>query len=595
MNRQRTGSSLLAAVLVAPVAGVPPACAQTVRLPLADFEQLRRRATVEPEVLAPTQPWAFESAELEVEVGTDTARVTHHLDLNLLDPAPQSIPLRHSGALTAVRFGTLDGRLVAGPSGSLLATAGHGRQRVTLESLVPVAVESDAARPTWTLELAHPGAATVHGRLTVPDPVAEVELAGGTTWREADGSWSFVADPRAPALSWTLRGRSLEVARQERELRFTSVAATVTTVSRTRLRAEAAVEIRVAQGELAELRLAVPPGFEVVRVTGLELGWKREGGDLVVTPLEPVRGVAALRVTMSAPPSSELVSPVLTAAGARAQELFVRTGVTGDGLVELLDGGASRAATPAEVARIPAIVRDGAGRWLAVAGAASPPRWRAEWAEGTSVLAAQVERLLVEYTVGDSGRAGLRFWAEVRNRGQQRLSITLPPGFEWLAAARDDEPVAPALGTGGAIEIPLAADETLQVVRLAGHLPAPRMDGSGPFELALPAFSAPVARVEVRALLPAGRRYALAEVSRAGPVSPPPRAVRAERLRAALASNAIARQMAAAELGAGPPGDRLVARPSGAVELTAAWSALTPAPAPLRIDVREDREESPWF
>jgi hypothetical protein len=78
-------------------------------------------------------------------------------------------------------------------------------------------------------------------------------------------------------------------------------------------------------------------------------------------------------------------------------------------------------------------------------------------------------------------------------------------------------------------------------------------------------------------------------------VSPPPRAVRAERLRAALASNAIARQMSAVELGSGPPGDRLVARPSGAVELTAAWSALTPAPAPLRIDVREDREESPWF
>lgn len=595
MKRQRTGFLLLSAILATSIPNAAPVRAQTVRLPLADFEALRQRAAIEPDEAALPKPWALEAAELEIRVGTDSARVVQLLDLALLDPAPQSIPVRVSGALLGAKLGTLDGRLVAGPSGSVLSTAGGGRHRVTLESIVSVAAETDTARPTWKLDLANPGAAAVRGRLLASEAVAEAELAGGVVWREADGSWGFVADPRAPGLSWTLRGHSLEIAREERELRFSTVVATATTVSRTRIRAESAIELRVAQGELAQLRLAVPSGFEVLRVTGPELGWKRDGGELIVAPLEPVRGSAAFQVTMSAAPSIELASPVLAATGARAQELFVRTGVAGDGLVELLDGGASRAATPSEVARIPATVRDGAGRWLAIPGAASPPRWRAEWAEGTSVLAAQVERLLVEYTVGGTGRAGLRFWAEVRNRGQERLAISLPPGFEWLAASRDDEPVAPALGADGALEVPLAADETLQVVRLAGHLPAAWDGGSGHLELPLPAFSAPVARVEVRALLPAGRRYTLTEPSRSGPVSPPPRAVRAERLRASLARNAIARQMSSLELDAGSVGDRLALRPAGAVELTAAWSALTAAPAPLGIDVRQEREETPWF
>jgi hypothetical protein len=595
MKRQRTVPLLLAAALAGSSASGPPLGAQTVRLPLADFETLRQRATLEPDPAAPPAPWALEAAELEIRVGPDSARLTQVLDLLLLDPAPQSIPVRVSGALTGARLEPLGGRLVAGPAGAVLSTTGVGRQRVTVESIVAVGAQAEAARPTWSLSLANPGAAAVRGRLFAPPAVAEAELVGGVTWPEADGSWGFVADPRAPALAWTLRGRALGVAREERELRFSTVIATATTISRTRIRADSAVEVRVEQGELATLRLAIPSGFEVVRVTGPELGWKRDSGELVVAPFEPVRGVAAFQVTISAPPSTELASPVLDAVGARAQELFVRNGVAGDGLIELLDGGTSRAATASEVARIPTAVRDGAGRWLAVPDAASPPRWRAEWAEGTSVLAAQVERLLVEYTVGASGRAGLRLWAEVRNRGQERLAISLPPGFAWIAASRDDEPIAPALGAAGALEVPLAADEALQVVRLAGHLPAGWTGGAGRLDLPIPAFSAPVARVEVRALLPAGREYLLTEPSRAGPVSPPPRAVRAERLRAALSSNAIARQMSGSGLDVAPAADRLAPLPSGAIELTAAWSALTATPAPLAIDVRDEREDRPWF
>lgn len=595
MKRHRTAALLIAAALTGSVASGPPAAAQTVRLPLADFEALRQRATLESDPAAPPAPWVLESAELEIRVGPDSASTTQVLDLLVLDSAPQSIPVRVSGALTGARLEPLGGRIVAGSAGPVLSTTGVGRHRVTVESVVAVGAQAEAARPTWRLELANPGAAAVRGRLIAPAEVADVELLGGVAWREADGSWGFVADPRAPSLSWTLRGRALGVAREERELHFSTLVATATTISRTRIRADAVVEIRVEQGELTTIRLAIPPGFEVVRVTGPELGWKRDGGELIVALFEPVRGAANLQVTISAPPATELASPVLAATGARAQTLFVRTGVAGDGLVELLDGGTSRAATASEVARIPTTVRDGAGRWLSVPDAAIPPRWRAEWAEGTSVLAAQIERLLVEFAVGTDGRAGLRLWAEIRNRGQERLTISLPPGFAWLAASRDDEPVAPALGTDGALEVPLAADESLQVVRLAGHYPAAWNGGAGRLDLPIPAFSAPVARVEVRALLPAGRGYLLTEPSRSGPVSPPPRAVRAERLRAALPSNAIARQMSGIGVDVTPAGDRLAPRPTGAVEVTAAWSALTATPAPLSIDVRERREDRPWF
>ena len=53
MKRQRTGFLLFAALLAASIASVPPAGAQTVRLPLAEFEQLRHRASFEPDVAAP--------------------------------------------------------------------------------------------------------------------------------------------------------------------------------------------------------------------------------------------------------------------------------------------------------------------------------------------------------------------------------------------------------------------------------------------------------------------------------------------------------------------------------------------------------------
>ena len=44
------------------------------------------------------------------------------------------------------------------------------------------------------------------------------------------------------------------------------------------------------------------------------------------------------------------------------------------------------------------------------------------------MLAAQVDRLLVDVLLGDSGTAHYQVWAEVRNRGEEHLTVRLPAG-----------------------------------------------------------------------------------------------------------------------------------------------------------------------
>ena len=78
-----------------------------------------------------------------------------------------------------------------------------------------------------------------------------------------------------------------------------------------------------------------------------------------------------------------------------------------------------------------------------MADAARPPLWEAAWAERTEVLAAQVDRLLVDVAMGEAGKASYQLWAEVRNRGAQQLTLTLPAGFELAVGHRDGVTVVP--------------------------------------------------------------------------------------------------------------------------------------------------------
>lgn len=592
------------AALAGPVGG------QQVTLPLAEYEALRARAHPGDEPRpAPPAPFAFETADLVITADGERARIVQTLDLALLAEGWQKVPLGEAGSLIAARFGALEGRVEVEADGWSLQVKGLGKHRVVLESVVPVRRDETATRPTWQLALRVPPAAVVRGRIEAPGPVEtieEVELQGAGLVRRGDVGWSFVAAPTPEPLSFTLRGRRTLPERAQLPLRFEATAATAAVLSRTRLEVQGWIEARVAQGRLSELRLPLPAGFEVVGVQGPIAGWNVTDGKLVITPLEPVESSLAVQLELSASPVDAFASPLLVPAGSHRTVLLTKAALRGDGLLELTDPGAVRAPAESETAGLAENVRGAPGGLVAVLDAARSPRWQAEWADRTEVLAAQVDRLLVDIAVGESGRAAYQIWVEVRNRGAQQLLVAPPPGFELVASHRDGELVSPGVtGDGGAEEaggaglaMPLSAGEGAQVIHLSGLLPLAVPEGKGEMLLPLPVLSAPAARVEARVVLPGGRGYLLADATRSGWIgSPPGQKERLARRNAVLTSNRIAQQALDLGPGAGPAAEAsaFFPLPPGFTQLQAAWSALSRTPGPLAVRTESKKEDREWF
>jgi hypothetical protein len=573
--------------------------AQQVTLPLNQYEDLRARANPAAETPPPPPaPFALEMADFEVTAGPGSARIVQTLRLTLYDDQWQTVPLGDAGSFIHADFRGLEGRVDTADKVWALAVRGRGRHEVRLESAVPVTRDLAATRPIWRFGLKLPPAAVVKGRIAVPAEVEEVEIQGeGLVHRDVAGMagrpWSFVALPGGE-VTWTLSGKATLPARAKLPLRFEAMSATAVALSHTRLRVLGWIEARVAQGRLAELRVPLPDGLEVASVQG-GAGWKVDGKTLVITPAAPVEDVFAVEMELTGEPRDAFATPLLIPEGSARTSLLAKGTLKSDGNLTLADPGSLRAPSETAAARLPASLRSAEGQLFAVADPARPPRWIAEWAESAKVLASQIDLLLVDVAVGESGRASYQLWAQVRNRGAQQLTFVLPAGFELASARLDGAPVTPGTAPAGGLSIPLLSQEAAQVIHLGGLLPLalPREDGT--LEVPLPALSAPAARVEVRVVLPGGRSYELADASRAGAISPPP--VTASREPAAGMARQVDAQVNAAlrstpETAAAPA---LFSVPPGFTEIAAAWSALSATPTPLALRTEVEKERPQWF
>jgi len=572
--------------------------AQEVTLPLSQYEELRSRANPKADDPAPPPArFALESADLEIAVGAASARIVQTLVLSVFTDTWERVPLGEAGSFTSARFGDLEGRVeVSEKEGWALQVHGRGRHEVTLESVVPVKRDETATRPASSFSLRLPPAAVLRGKLQMSTAgIDEVTLTGkGLIRGAAGGPWTFVsAFDKDAGVTFTLFGQRTLPERAQLPLRFDATSATAATLSRTQLRVRGWVEVRVAQGRLTELRIPVPADLKVVSVSGPIAGWDVTEGVVVITPPEPVEGTLAVEMELEGEPRPAFTSPVLTPAGGRRTVHLVKAALQGDGLLTLADPGAVRGPEESETARVPASIHSAGGRLLVVSDPSRPPRWEAEWAEETEVLAAQVDRLLLDVAIGESGRAVYRLWAEVRNRGAQQLVVQLPPGFELTTARRDGEEVAAGTASGG-LAVPLLTREAAQAVHLDGVLPLVLPEGKGELSLPLPALSAPAARIEVRLVLPGGRTWSLADASRSGPIQGPPQGAPVS---SAVTSNALAAQMksATANTASANPLAGTFLVPPGYQEITAAWSALSANPGPLVLHVETEREARPWM
>ncbi len=570
-----------------------PAAAQEVTLPLSRYDELRRLSRSEPAPAPkPPAPVAFEEAVLAIRVtsgraapgraapGPAAARIVHDLTLTIFVDEWQSLTLGDAGRFVDADFGAAQGRLDTASrpagSGATLALRGAGRHRLRLTSAVPVTLDEAANRPTWRLRLEAPRAALVRGTIETPPGVEEIEASGAiVSPATVDGRWTFVAEAGAE-VRLALFGAAKIPPRESLPLAFEATTAVALEVSHGRRRARGWLDARVRQGRLEELRVPIPAGFEVVEVGGDEVaGWDAAGGSLLVTPLAPVAERLRLELTLAAGAAAELEGPVLIPEGAAPVLAASKVHVRGDGLLRLLDAGSRRQPDARQQDELPPAFRSAPGLALVTTEAPSPEtvsRWQVSWAEGAEVLAAQVDRLRLDVVAGDAGRAGYQLWAEVRNRGAWNLGVELPPGAELIAARRDGRRVEPGR-SGEAWTVPLAGDGERQVIHLSGVVPLALPD-AGRFDLPLPALSAPAARVEVGVWLPGDRGYQLVDGDRRGTVAAPP------------APRRQAPDAALPELFSGPPGFQ---------QMTAAWSALAAAPAPLAIRIIDDNDRRRWF
>jgi hypothetical protein len=618
---------------------------QQVTLPLPQYEALRARANPAPEAPPPPPaPFALEGDEVEVRAGATAARVVQVLTITLYSPDWQTITLGEAGSFLSAELGDLEGRVAASGNGlGDLYVRGQGRHRVRLESVVAVARDETATRPTWGFSLRLPPAAVVHGSIAeAPETgaaIEEIELAGGTLQPEEDGpargrirgtdgageagaaapggdaggtdgagaaaraggagradgkpggrGWTFAAPPGG-LVQVTLMGKATLPARARLPLRYTVSAATAAVLSRTQARVHGWVEARVAQGQLAELEVALPAGFEVMSASGPLAAWRVAAGKLVLTPLAPVEDALAVEVELKGLLPETFPMPLLLPEGGARTTLLAKVGLSGDGVPRLVEAGSSRPAEEGDEAGLSPKVREVAGQLYRVLDARRPPRWQVEWAERTAVLAAEVDGLWVEVVAGDAGRASYQLWAAVRNHGAPQLTITLPAGFELEEASREGQLVVPgAPAAGASFVVPLLTRDAVQVIYLSGLLPLALPREGGDLLVPLPALSAPAARVEAQVLLPAGRSYALADPSRAGSGGPPPLAGAAP-----TPASAIGRELRGQRGRAAGVAGRPVPRPAGFTELLASWSALSANPAPLAIHVKSAKEDNPWF
>ncbi|HXU44379.1 MAG TPA: hypothetical protein VN783_02550, partial [Thermoanaerobaculia bacterium] len=527
---------------------------------------------------------ALESARIDIAAAGATARLTTRLEV-VLAGGPgdgQTLSLAGLGAVVSAAgsggapggpAGGVESSIEAGPDGPVLRLRGAGRREVTIESALPLAADLSAVEEQRALELRWPAAGWVTGTIS-GEGVERVEALSGALVvpaGPAEQNRFLLAGEPGAASRLRLLGRVAPAASAapDEPLAVDVASASALAVSRARMRLTAYLDFEVRSGRperLERLSVPVPAGYEVLSAAGERVAdWEVTAGTLAIRLRRSAARATAIVVQLAADPAVGFDCPVLVPAEARLARAARKVAVRGnDGLIEPAGARPPSPLAADQLGRFAAGFRDAPGEALRADGTASP-RFVVTWATGGDVLTGQVDRLVVDALVGETGALRYRFWAQVRN-GQSTLRLGLPQGARLLAARRDGSDVT--LGREGADwAVPMVVRGAAQVVDLetlvAGSFPA----RGGRLAIPLPHLGVPASRIEMRVAVPPGFRYALVEPGRAGRVEAPP--------------------------GNGEGGG-LLSLPPGFQVLEARWDGWSQEPPPLLIDVEPAAAGKEW-
>src|SRR6267143_5762898 len=268
-----------------------PGSTGTVTLPLAEYNHLVELATSKPKTPegAPL-PFVLSRAAFKLRIEDQTLLGTVDIDGALLEKGSVKVPL--TTGLTILEARQSSSVLPLLQEGATHAAILSGPGPFTVSLNIASALTIEAGRASFVVPV--PPASSSLLSLDLPGSHANVRIEPGLiTSRTNENGHTIIEatlEPGKPTrVWWTTREIAAPVA--QREVRFLSDIKTVVSVGDSQLRITALCDISVIQGEAAEFRMPLPPGFELTEVTGPTLdSHEMEGtGVLVVKVREPAK------------------------------------------------------------------------------------------------------------------------------------------------------------------------------------------------------------------------------------------------------------------------------------------------------------------
>ena len=494
---------------------IPPS--GSVSLPLEEYNKLvEQGAKAGSKPGTPPLPYAVRSANLNFEIKGDSVSGVVQLDGEVLAHGIINVSLAQGLTIFDARRKGKD--LPIGLHGGVHSTMLQGPGDFSLELDVGLPLTFDVGRARFQLPpfaagsvrltLALPGENTT--ATVSPGLIVAHRTTNGRTIIEA------VLEPQRPTvISWAARENSVSTA--PREVRFLSEIKTLVTAGETELEVAALASITVLQGEPAQFEVAIPPGFEVSGVTGVNLESSEiKPGSLWVKLTPAAAQTYQFLISLEKPLTEpKTTAPIVSFKGAQREtgEVLVES----QGALELTaaeSGGLKRM----DLKEVNPFLRALARYQLQAAfryhlQPQEQPGLALSWVRfpDSPTLAAVAQQAVVTTMVTSEGKSLTEVELTLRNQSQPFLKVTLPAGASILTADVAGEKVKPVLGPDGS-RVPLlrsgfrpAGSYKVSFVFMHSGNAFAKKGGS---ELSLPKMDIPIGLVNWEVFLPAKYKVA---------------------------------------------------------------------------------------
>lgn len=478
-----------------------PGSTGTVTISLSEYDRLVDLASRKPKATdAAPLPFVLSRAVFKLKLVDQTLVGTVEIDGSLLEKGNVKAPLTTGLTILEARQATNPLPLLQEGPGHAAILSGPGPFALSLG--IASGLTIDAGRASFVLPV--PLASSSLLSLELPGNHADVRIEPGLVTSRTSVNGNTIVEAalepgKAARVWWTTREVAAPVA--QREVRFLSDVKSVVSVGDSQLRLTAYCDINVIQGEAAEFKIPVPPGFDMTAASGTTLeSADLSNGTLTLRVYEPGKRSYQFMVSLErANRETKVEAPMLAFPGAQREtgELLVE----GIGAMELIarEAGGLRRMDVREAAPMTRSLShfplQAAFRYNRRATEA--PKLQLEWTQfpDANVISAIAERATVTTLANVEGRSLTEVTLRVRNHAQPFLKVELPQGVQLLSAEIEGQSVKPVQGADGS-RIPLlrpGLDSTRAYTVSFVYLNSgARFAKSGAYDMGLPKLDIPV-------------------------------------------------------------------------------------------------------